>query len=133
MAMKATRTNLNEYTVTNQDGTSLKVSPQGTPGAFSPGELLQAALLGCATLSADLQLAHMLGKDFEAEASVKSTEEDNHISDMLFEFLIQTEGRDEQEREKIVKAAAKKIDQLCIVKRSLNKGINTETDITAEP
>lgn len=75
----------------------------------------------------------MLGKDFEAEASVKSTEEDNHISDMLFEFLIQTEGRDEQEREKIVKAAAKKIDQLCIVKRSLNKGINTETDITAEP
>src|SRR5699024_8419439 len=49
-----------------------------------------------ATLSADLQLAHMLGKDFEAEASVKSTEEDNHISDMLFEFLIQTEGRDEQ-------------------------------------
>ena len=45
MAMKATRTNLNEYTVTNQDGTSLKVSPHGTPGAFSPGELLQAALL----------------------------------------------------------------------------------------
>ena len=55
-----------------------------------------------------MQLAHMLGKDFHAEAEVKSTEEDNHISEMLFDFLIDTEGRDEQEREKILKAAAKK-------------------------
>ncbi|HHT58318.1 OsmC family protein [Corynebacterium stationis] len=132
MAMRATRTNPNEYTVTNKDGTSLKVSPHGTPGAFSPGELLQAALLGCASLSADMQLAHMLGKDFHAEAEVKSTEEDNHISEMLFDFLIDTEGRDEQEREKIIQAAAKKIEQLCIVKRSLNKGISTHTDISAK-
>ncbi|MEY8577834.1 OsmC family protein [Corynebacteriaceae bacterium 6-324] len=131
MAMKATRTNQNEYTVTNQDGTSLKVSPHGTPGAFSPGELLQAALLGCASLSADAQLSHMLGADFDAEASVKSTEADNFITDMLFEFQIKTEGLDDAEREKIIKAAAKKIERLCIVKRSLNKGINTETDISA--
>lgn len=131
MAMKATRTSQNEYTVTNQDGTSLKVSPHGTPGAFSPGELLQAALLGCASLSADAQLSHMLGADFDAEASVKSTEADNFITDMLFEFQIKTEGLDDAEREKIIKAAAKKIERLCIVKRSLNKGINTETDISA--
>lgn len=131
MAMKATRTNQNEYTVTNQDGTSLKVSPHGTPGAFSPGELLQAALLGCASLSADAQLSHILGADFDAEASVKSTEADNFITDMLFEFQIKTEGLDDAEREKIIKAAAKKIERLCIVKRSLNKGINTETDISA--
>lgn len=131
MAMKATRTNQNEYTVTNQDGTSLKVSPHGTPGAFSPGELLQAALLGCASLSADAQLSHMLGADFDAEASVKSTEADNFITDMLFEFQIKTEGLDDAEREKIIKAAAKKIERLCIVKRSLSKGINTETDISA--
>lgn len=130
MAMKATRTNQNEYTVTNQDGTSLKVSPHGTPGAFSPGELLQAALLGCASLSADAQLSHMLGADFDAEASVKSTEADNFITDMLFEFQIKTAGLDEAEREKIIKAAAKKIERLCIVKRSLNKGINTETEIS---
>ncbi|MGO3067921.1 OsmC family protein [Corynebacterium casei] len=131
MAMKATRTNQNEYTVTNQDGTSLKVSPHGTPGAFSPGELLQATLLGCASLSADAQLSHMLGADFDAKASVKSTEADNFITDMLFEFQIKTEGLDDAEREKIIKAAAKKIERLCIVKRSLNKGINTETDISA--
>ncbi|MGO2829111.1 OsmC family protein [Corynebacterium casei] len=131
MAMKATRTNQNEYTVTNQDGTSLKVSPHGTPGAFSPGELLQAALLGCASLSADAQLSHMLGADFDAKASVKSTEADNFITDMLFEFQIKTEGLDDAEREKIIKAPAKKIERLCIVKRSLNKGINTETDISA--
>ena len=79
-----------------------------------------------------MQLAHMLGKDFHAEAEVKSTEEDNHISEMLFDFLIDTEGRDEQEREKIIQAAAKKIEQLCIVKCSLNKGISTHTDITAK-
>ena len=131
MAMKATRTNQNEYTVTNPDGTSLKISPHGTPGAFSPGELLQAALLGCASLSADAQLSHMLGADFDAEASVKSTEADNFITDMLFEFQIKTEGLDDAEREKIIKAAAKKIERLCIVKRSLSKGINTETDISA--
>jgi len=129
--MKATRTNQNEYTVTNQDGTSLKVSPHGTPGAFSPGELLQAALLGCASLSADAQLSHMLGAEFDAEASVKSTEADNFITDLLFEFQIKTEGLDDAEREKIIKAAAKKIERLCIVKRSINKGINTETDISA--
>ena len=79
-----------------------------------------------------MQLAHMLGKDFHAEVEVKSTEEDSHITEMLFEFLIDTEGRDEQEREKILKAAAKKIEQLCIVKRSLNKGIATHTDISAK-
>ena len=130
MAMKATRTKLNEYTVTNRDGTSLKVSPHGTPGAFSPGELLQAALLGCASLSADAQLAHMLGEDFEAEASVKSAEEDNFITDMLFELTIKAADQDEAEREKIINAAAKKIERLCIVKRSISRGINTESDIS---
>lgn len=129
MAMKATRTKLNEYTVTNQEGTSLKVSPHGTPGAFSPGELLQAALLGCASLSADAQLAHMLGEDFEAKASVKSAEEDNFINSMLFEFDIESAELDDETREKIIKAAEKKIERLCIVKRSISKGINVESDI----
>lgn len=129
MAMKATRTKLNEYTVTNQEGTSLKVSPHGTPGAFSPGELLQAALLGCASLSADAQLAHMLGEDFEAKASVKSAEEDSFINSMLFEFDIESAELDDETREKIIKAAEKKIERLCIVKRSISKGINVESDI----
>lgn len=128
--MKATRTEQNEYTVTNQDGTSLKVSPHGTPGAFSPGELLQAALLGCASLAADAQLSHMLGKDFEAQASVKSTEEDNFINNMFFELDIATDELDEATREKIIKAAEKKIERLCIVKRSISQGINVESDIT---
>lgn len=130
MAMKATRTNQNEYTVTNQDGTSLKVSPHGTPGAFS---LVSSCRQHCLVALPFLRMRnyHMLGADFDAKASVKSTEADNFITDMLFEFQIKTEGLDDAEREKIIKAAAKKIERLCIVKRSLNKGINTETDISA--
>ena len=54
------------------------------------------------------------------------------LDDLFALFLIDTEGRDEHEREKIIQATGKKIEQLCIVKRSLNKGISTHTDISAK-
>lgn len=129
-SIKATRTSPNTYTVVNDFGAELKVSAPGVPGTFSPGELLQAAVVGCASLSAEAQLAHQLGQDFTASATVESTETTGLIIDLLYTLQVDMAGLDQQAQDKLIASAAKKIDRLCAVKRSIHHGINTETVIT---
>jgi len=68
----AERTANKTLTVTDSTGATLKIGPLGAAGAFSPGELLQAAIAGCTALSAEAQIANVLGEDFEMRAVVNA-------------------------------------------------------------
>ncbi|ANE03655.1 OsmC family protein [Corynebacterium crudilactis] len=128
-SIKATRTSPNTYTVVNDSGAQLHISTPGVPGTFSPAELLQAAVAGCASLSAEAQLAHHLGPDFQATATVDSTESAGLITDLLFQLQVDLQGLDPAAQDKLLASTAKKIDRLCAIKRSIHNGINTQTVI----
>ncbi|BAU95443.1 OsmC family protein [Corynebacterium suranareeae] len=130
-SIKATRTSPNTYTVVNDSGAELRVSAPGVPGTFSPRELLQAAVVGCASLSAEAQLAHQLGQDFQASATVEAKETTGLITDLLYTLHVDMQGLDKHAQDKLIASAARKIDRLCAVKRSIHHGINTEAVITA--
>src|SRR5699024_12713470 len=66
----ARRTGAGTYTVRVSSGAELRISGDGSEERFAPVELLQAALTGCAALSAEAQLTSQLGPDFEASAAV---------------------------------------------------------------
>lgn len=68
----AQRTDVNTYTVRNGSGVEVRIGALGAEGVFSPVELLQAALAGCAALSADAQLASQLGPNFDATSTVQA-------------------------------------------------------------
>src|SRR5690625_1962764 len=68
--LRAQRTDAGEYTVRVSSGAELRISGDGSAGTFSSVELLQAALAGCAALSAEAQLTNRLGKNFDASVAV---------------------------------------------------------------
>lgn len=127
--IKATRSNPQEYTITNNSGASMRVSLPGTPGAFSPEELLQAAVAGCAVLSAEAQLNHHLGEEFQAEATVNSTKAEGLIAELLLTLNVDVSALDPTKVDKLIAGTAAKIEKLCAVKRSVGKGIPTTTVI----
>ncbi|MFP7366018.1 OsmC family protein [Corynebacterium callunae] len=128
----AHRTAADEYTITNNTGAQLRVAPPGTPNAFSPGELLEAALAGCAALAAEAQLAHSLGTDFDAEASVRATIREGLIAELIFELQVDFGELDAAKQEKLKESALRKIDKLCAVKNSLKPGIPVRTELLGD-
>lgn len=123
----AVRTSKDLYTIRSEGGGELKVGTPGTEGAFTPGELLQAALAGCSALSADAQLASKLGPDFEATLTVEATrhDEDDRVDKLLTTVTTDMSQLRADERDKLLERTDRVIERLCAVKRSLNAGIDS--------
>lgn len=127
--LTAQRTAPDEYTVISETGAQLRIAPPGTPDSFSPGELLQAALAGCAALAAEAQLAHSLGPDFSATATIKPTISQGIFTELLFELQVDLSEIAAGKREKLKESTLWKIDKLCAVKNSIKPGIAVHTEL----
>lgn len=130
----AVRTAKDLYTVRSASGGELKVGAPGTEGAFTPGELLQAALAGCSALSADAQLASKLGPDFDVAVTVDATREtdENRVEKLLVTLATDMSSLSEEDRDKLLTRTDRIIDRLCAVKRSLNAGIESTVKVQGE-
>ena len=127
----AERTEAGTYTVRNGAGAELQIGMPGAVGAFSPVELLQAALAGCASLSAEAQLVSRLGEEFDAVTTVGAVydAEQNRVEKLVATIAVDSSELDPGEHDKLVSSAARVIDKLCTVKRSLNAGIEATTGL----
>lgn len=127
----AQRTAAGTYTVRNSAGAELQIGMPGAAGAFSPVELLQAALAGCASLSAEAQLVSRLGEDFDAVTTVDAVydAEQNRVEKLATTIAVDFSELDPGDHDKLVSSAARVIDKLCTVKRSLNAGIEAATEL----
>lgn len=123
----ALRTATNLYTIRNDQGAEIRVAGPGTEGAFTPGELLQAALAACSALSADAQLASKLGDDFEGSVTVDATrhDEDNRVEGLVATVNADMSHLSADERDKLLERTDRIITRLCAIKRSLNAGIES--------
>lgn len=137
-ALTATRSGSWTYTVDNGRGATLTIGMEGTAGAFSPVELLQAALAGCAALSAEAQLVNKLGEDIQVSSQVEATYDaaSNRIDTLKNLITTEMSTLDPERRAKLMAATVRSIGKLCTVKKSLIHGIaatTTVTDTTESP
>ncbi len=127
----ATRTSAWTYTITNDRGAQMTIGMDDADGAFSPVELLQAALAGCAALSAEAQLINKLGDDARISSTVEATYNpgDNRIETLVNSISAEMAELDSDRREKLLAATERSIEKLCTVKKSLKHGIQTSTTV----
>lgn len=119
------------YTVRNHAGAELRIGMHGSPDAFSPVELLQAAVAGCAALSAEAQLATTLGDAFAASVTVAGVHDpgDNRLTRLVATLEADMAELDAAARERLVARAERFIGSLCTVKRTLAHGVETTTEV----
>ena len=121
----AQRTSSGIYTVRNSAGAELRIGAPGAAGAFSPVELLQAALAGCASLSAEAQLVSKLGDEFEALTTVNAVydSEQNRLEKLVTRIAVDSSELDQSDHDRLVSSTMRIIDKLCTVKRTLHAGV----------
>lgn len=127
----ARRSAAGTWTVSNAVGAQLRIGAPGEEGAFSPAELLQAALAACSVLSAEAQLAHNLGADFEATATVEGVEdkEVGRVTDLRATISPDMSALDAAAQEKLIARTERVIERLCAIKRSLNHGLAATAEV----
>ncbi|HLQ81822.1 MAG TPA: osmotically inducible protein C [Brachybacterium sp.] len=93
-------------------------------GEIGPGELLKLALIGCAGMSGDANLARRLGEDFDMRlwAHGSSDEGENRYLTIAEEVQLPLEGLSEKEAAAVVKVLQRAIAAGCTVERTVVPG-----------
>lgn len=105
-------------------------------GEINPGELLKLALIGCAGMSSDINLARRLGEDFEMRlwAHGTSDEEDNRYHRIAEEVQLPLDGLTAEEIATVVTVFERAVAAGCTVERTVVPGVEvTHTVLGAEP
>ncbi|GAA0515137.1 OsmC family protein [Saccharopolyspora thermophila] len=130
--VETTRTGQHTFTATNPRGAQVTIGRDGAPGAFTPGELLLAAIAGCAALTGENLLVRRIGEDagFTVHADRRKAPEDpNKFSSVQITFDVDLSViEDEGERGRLVDAVRRAIEKYCTVSRSVEEG--TPIDLT---
>ena len=94
-------------------------------GEISPGELLKLALIGCAGMSSDVNLARRLGDDFDARlwAHGTSDEDSNRYLSIAEEVQLPLEGLSAGEIATVAKVFGRAVAAGCTIERSVVPGI----------
>lgn len=131
--LEVSRAGTGRVHIKNTRGAELTAGDRDAEEAFSPEELLQAALAACSVLSAETQLAYVLGEDFDLTASTAGTqsEDGKRVKDIKVTMNVDMSALGDAEREKLVSRADRIIDRLCVIKRSLRHGVEAATEITS--
>lgn len=93
-------------------------------GEINPGELLKLALIGCAGMSSDVNLARRLGEDFDMRlwAHGSSDEDQNRYLTVAEEVQLPLEGLTAQEIATVVKVFGRAVAAGCTVERTVVPG-----------
>lgn len=93
-------------------------------GQINPGELLKLALIGCADMSSDVNLARRLGQDFDMRlwAHGTSDEAQNRYLRIAEEVQLPLEGLTAEEIATVVKVFGRAVAAGCTVERTVVPG-----------
>jgi uncharacterized OsmC-like protein len=112
-------------TLTGRNQRGVEIPIGHGEGQISPGELLKLALIGCAGMSSDVNLARRLGDDFDARlwAHGTSDEDENRYLTLAEEVQLPLEGLSAEEVASVVKVFGRAVAAGCTVERSVVPGI----------
>lgn len=93
-------------------------------GEINPGELLKLALIGCAGMSSDVNLARRLGEDYDMRlwAHGTSDEDQNRYLTIAEEVQLPLEELTEAEIATVVKVFGRAVEACCTVERTVVPG-----------
>lgn len=129
----ADRTGHRTLVGSNQRGVEIPIGKG--EGEISPGELLKLALIGCAGMTADINLARRLGDDFEMRlwAHAEPDESENRYRSIAEQVQLPLEGLTEAEIASVVKVFDRAVTVGCTVERTVVPGVDvTHTVLAAE-
>lgn len=124
LRIRAERTGPALYTARNSRGATVQIGGPGAEGSFTPGELLQAALAACASLSADHALRSLLGDDFEANTVIEAQGVPGDYRYESFVTLVDVDftALDPERHEALITRAERAIERYCAVGRTIQQG-----------
>lgn len=133
-ALTAERTSSGTYVARNERGAEVQIGMPGASDSFSPVELLQAAIAGCAALSAESKFVQRLGEDFTATATVEASENvgERRVEDFFALIEADMSELDQATQDKLMASAQRSIDRLCAIKRTLGHGATGAAEVRAE-
>ncbi|ASU79368.1 osmotically inducible protein OsmC [Actinopolyspora erythraea] len=124
--VEVTRTGASTFTASNDRGGSVEIAAAGMPDAFTPGELLLAAIAGCAQLTGQNLLVRRLGEEEPITARAERTvneQDPETFESVRVSFDVDLSAiSDETERTKLVEAVRRAIGRHCTVSRSVERG-----------
>ncbi len=114
------------FTARNDRGGEVAIGRDDAPEAFTPGELLLAAIAGCSAVTTENLLVRRIGEDAELAVHAdrdKDPEDPHKFSSVRVSFDVDlTEIQDDTERDRIVDAAERAVARFCTVSRSVEEG-----------
>ena len=114
------------FTARNDRGGEVAIGRDDAPEAFTPGELLLAAIAGCSAVTTENLLVRRVGE--EAEFAVhadrdKDPEDPHKFSSVRVSFDVDLSAiQDAHERDRVVDAAERAVARFCTVSRSVEEG-----------
>ncbi|NHD17575.1 MULTISPECIES: OsmC family protein [Actinopolyspora] len=131
--VEVTRTDRSVFAATNGRGGEVTISTEEAPDSFTPGELLLAAVAGCAQLTGENLLTRRVGEDCPITVHADrelDEEEPNRFGAVRLSFEVDLSAvEDETERAKLAAAVERAIARRCTVSRSVEHG----TPVTVTP
>ena len=110
----------------------VRMGPVAAGDVFTPGELLKVALAGCAGMSADHSLARRLGADVPVIVHVAGPKlrPDERYPALHEELVVDLDGLEPAERNRVVTVVRRAIDRNCTVGRTLEHSASVELTIS---
>ncbi|MEE1617328.1 OsmC family protein [Brachybacterium sp. J153] len=119
----ADRTGARTLVGRNQRGVEIRIGHG--EGEINPGELLKLALIGCAGMSSDVNLARRLGEDFPMRLWAHGTSDpaDNRYHRVEEQVQLPLEGLSPEQIATVVKVFSRAVAAGCTVERSVVPGL----------
>lgn len=123
------RTGEHTFTASNDRGATVHIGREGAQDAFTPGELLLAAIAGCSAVTSENLLVRRLGDDADVAVHAdrdKTPEDPNKFANVRVNFDLDLGPVDEADRDKLMDAVRRAIERYCTVSRSVEEGTPIE-------
>ncbi|MDI2027365.1 OsmC family protein [Saccharopolyspora sp. TS4A08] len=120
--VEVTRTGEHTFTATNSRGAEVAVGRDGAPGAFTPGELLLAAVAACSAVTSENLFVRRIGEDAKLVAHADRTKnpgDDHKFAEI--QVSLEADLDDVDNRDKLLSAVRRAIENYCTVSRSVEE------------
>jgi uncharacterized OsmC-like protein len=125
------RTGVRRYTGHSSRGAQVLIGSEDVEGVLTPGELLKIALAACSGMATDHPLARRLGDDYTAVIRVSGEADREQERYPLLEetLVLDLSGLTDAEAEQLRLVAARAIDRVCTVGRTLKSGTTVTVEV----
>ncbi|KAA2261237.1 OsmC family peroxiredoxin [Solihabitans fulvus] len=132
-SVQVERTGQHSFVAANDRGASVRIGRVGQEGSFTPVELLLAAAAGCAAVTAEELVVRRVGEDARFEATAEGVRQHgaHELDEVLVGLDVDLSALDPEQREHLVKAVRRAVEQLCTVTRTLKKSTPAPLAITS--